>query len=46
MAFRLAKKGNGRPRPAYLPLFAMMRPTAYAKWNRPRDERQVRPFLR
>jgi hypothetical protein len=42
MAIRLAKRGNGRRRrPAYLPMFAMMNPTAYAAWRSPMDHTQV-----
>jgi hypothetical protein len=43
MAIRLAKKGNKhRPKPAYLPMFAMMNPRAYAAWNSAPDKRQIR----
>jgi hypothetical protein len=42
MAIRLAKKANGRRRrPAYLPMFATMNPTAYAAWRAPMDHTQV-----
>ena len=35
MKVRRAIKGKARrPRPAYLPMFATMNPTAYAAWRR------------
>jgi hypothetical protein len=41
MVFRLAKKAKGRrSRPAYLPMFALMNPTAYAAWRPPMDHTQ------
>jgi anti-anti-sigma factor len=44
MAIRLPKKPNRRgPRPAYLPMFALMNPTGYAAWRSPMDHTQVRP---
>jgi hypothetical protein len=42
MAIRLAKKADRRrPRPAYLPMFATMNPTAYEAWRRPMEQTQV-----
>jgi hypothetical protein len=43
MAVRLAKEGKKHgPRPAYLPMFAMMNPTAYAKWNPALEKSRMR----
>ncbi len=43
MAIRLARKANaGSTRPAYLPMFAMMNPPAYAVWKPPENSRQIR----
>jgi hypothetical protein len=43
MAFGLARKApEHRPGAAYLPMFAMMNPRAYAAWKRPEDRRQIR----
>jgi anti-anti-sigma factor len=44
MAIPLPKNANRRrPRPAYLPMFAMMNPTGYAAWRSPMEHTQVRP---
>jgi anti-anti-sigma factor len=44
MAIPLIKNANRRrPRPAYLPMFAMLNPTGYASWRSPMEHTQVRP---
>jgi hypothetical protein len=44
MAIPVPKNANRRrPRPAYLPMFAMMNPTGYAAWRSPMEHAQARP---
>jgi hypothetical protein len=48
VAIRLVKiRSKHDPRPAYLPMFAVMNPTGYESWKHPHDNGQKRrSFLR